>query len=261
MNEIPSEPPLDHVIDRIVDGSLEPGELRLALAQLEGETDGWKKCTLAFLEAQCWRDAFRGVEAPAASKPGSRPDAIRSARETFDRRNIGWWRSAAAAGIVAVAFALGWLSRVSDRVEPAGAVHPFSASALMVDKSNDSSSSRESVIPVSAAPPGPSRLERRSAADSSPEGPNHIVQAVGQVQFGPEGAGATVPILAGPGINVDWLNTQPPPLSESEQVLLQRHGYQVDQRRRLLVGTLADGRRVSVPIDQVEIRFTGIDPL
>ncbi len=43
MNEIPREEPLDHVIDRIVDGSLGPGELRVALSRLEPERDGWKQ--------------------------------------------------------------------------------------------------------------------------------------------------------------------------------------------------------------------------
>jgi hypothetical protein len=81
------------------------------------------------------------------------------------------------------------------------------------------------------------------------------------VRIGPEGTGATVPILTGPGINGDWLKAQPPPLSEHEQVALQRLGYQVDQRRRLLIATLADGRRVSVPIDQVQVRYTGSNPL
>ena len=43
--------------------------------------------------------------------------------------------------------------------------------------------------------------------------------------------------------------------------VLQQHGYQVDQRRRLISATLADGRRVTVPIDQVQIRYTGNNPL
>jgi hypothetical protein len=70
-----------------------------------------------------------------------------------------------------------------------------------------------------------------------------------------------LPILAGPGINTEWLKNQPPPVSEHGQAVLQQHGYQVDQRRRLISATLRDGRRVTVPIDQVQIRYTGNNPL
>jgi hypothetical protein len=84
---------------------------------------------------------------------------------------------------------------------------------------------------------------------------------VGRVRFGPEGTGAEVPILAGPGIDRGWLAAQPPPVSDYGLAVLQRHGYQVDQRRRLLVGTLGDGRRVTVPVDQVQVLYTGNNPL
>ena len=88
-----------------------------------------------------------------------------------------------------------------------------------------------------------------------------VVRSVGRVHFGSDSSGAEVPILAGPGITEQWLRNQPPPLNEHREVALQRQGYQVDQRRRLITTTLADGRRVTVPIDQVQIRYTGNNPL
>jgi len=259
MNESPREQQLDNVIDRIVDGSLGPGELRLALSRLEHEPDGWKRCTLAFLEAQCWRDSFRALEAPSVSGPGCEPDSIRLAQQKFDRPRTRSWRGAAAVGIIAASFALGWLSHVSRPRELAGPILPVPSGPIVAEVLHASSS--EPVIPASVDPPRPAASDRPFAADQSPPNPGDIVQTVAQVRIGPEGAGATVPILAGPGIDGDWLTAQPPPLSEREQVILQRHGYQVDQQRRLLIGTLADGRRVSVPIDQVQIRYTGTNPL
>ena len=88
-----------------------------------------------------------------------------------------------------------------------------------------------------------------------------VVRWVGRLRVGNARTGAEVPILAGPGITEQWLRDQPPPLNEHREVALQRQGYQVDQRRRLITTTLADGRRVTVPIDQVQIRYTGNDPL
>jgi hypothetical protein len=44
-------------------------------------------------------------------------------------------------------------------------------------------------------------------------------------------------------------------------VVLERNGYQVDQRRQYLTATLADGRRVAFPVDHVRIQYRGNEPL
>ena len=81
------------------------------------------------------------------------------------------------------------------------------------------------------------------------------------MRFGSQRSSAEVPILAGPGLNEEWLTRQPPPVSEHGQVVLERNGYQVDQRRQFLMAIMADGRRVAVPVDYVRIQFTGNEPL
>ncbi len=48
---------------------------------------------------------------------------------------------------------------------------------------------------------------------------------------------------------------------QAPEVVLQQHGYQVDQHRRFISTTLADGRRVTVPVDLVQVRYTGNNPL
>jgi hypothetical protein len=260
MNEPSREQPFNHVIDRIIDGSLGPGELRLAMSRLDREPDGWKRCTLAFLEAQSWREAFRALEVSAASKPGCEPASIRSTPPTYvQRRERPWRGAAAAAGIIAGSFALGWLSHVSGPRDVAGPPPPVSSSPIVAQERHDSPS--ELAIPAPVDPSRPAGSAARFAADRSPPSPGEVVQTVAQLQIGTEGGGATVPILAGPGINGEWLKSQPPAVSEHERVVLQRHGYQVEERRRLLIGTLGDGVRVSVPVDQVQIRYTGTDPL
>jgi hypothetical protein len=84
---------------------------------------------------------------------------------------------------------------------------------------------------------------------------------VGRLRLGTPEAGAEVPILAGPGIDAQWLANQPPPVTEYGQAVLQRHGYQVDQSRRFIPAVLTDGRPVAVPVDMVQIRYTGNNPL
>ena len=68
---------------------------------------------------------------------------------------------------------------------------------------------------------------------------------------------AEVPIFAGPGITPRWLLEQPLPVSEHDRAVWQRQGYELEQRRRLLSIPLANGRRATVPVDHVQVRYVG----
>jgi len=43
------------IFDRLVDGELTPTERRQLLASLDDRPEGWRRCAIAFLEAQSWR--------------------------------------------------------------------------------------------------------------------------------------------------------------------------------------------------------------
>src|SRR5262249_826630 len=156
--------------------------------------------------------------------PGS-VHSVRSGDVIPIRRGLRWWRSAAAGVMVAASFALGWLSHSSASRDGDGSSHLIAAAPTAVQSDVDSTS--EPVAAASAGSSEPSQPNGRFAARQSLSTPDELVRTVAQVRIGPEGTGATVPILTGPGINGDWLKAQPPPLSEHEQVALQRLGYQV----------------------------------
>src|SRR5437773_7780048 len=68
IDRVTGEPPLagamysyDPLIDRLVSGDLEETRRQELLAWLEEHPDRWRKCALAFLEAQLWRQAFDGA--------------------------------------------------------------------------------------------------------------------------------------------------------------------------------------------------------
>src|ERR1017187_5596583 len=54
--------------DLLVDGELSETDRRDLLLELEHEPDGWRRCALAFLEAQCWKAELRQIAAPAAAE-------------------------------------------------------------------------------------------------------------------------------------------------------------------------------------------------
>jgi hypothetical protein len=95
-------------LDRLVDGELGEAERASLLGALDREPDGWKRCAMAFLEAQAWREAAAGggmrLTPPA---PPARSPVLR--------------QLVAIAAVVAVAFCVGFVSR--DAVQT-GSQHP-----------------------------------------------------------------------------------------------------------------------------------------
>ena len=109
----PLTPISDDFIDRIVDGEL-PRELREAVAILDQHPEGWKRCGLAFLESQCWRESLRTLPQPTTySLTSQSPLLRRSAPSLIGARH--WLRSPIAAGIIAASFAMGWVGHATQR--------------------------------------------------------------------------------------------------------------------------------------------------
>src|SRR5262245_24670774 len=51
----------DVVFDRLVDGELTPDERRQLLESLDKRPERWRRCAIAFLEGQSWRDELGQV--------------------------------------------------------------------------------------------------------------------------------------------------------------------------------------------------------
>ena len=260
MTDSDSVNPLDaDFFDRIVDGGLPPSELRIALDRLDRDPNGWKRCALFFIEAQCWRESFRAHDQPAASCLMSPTLSKKAVVELIRRRSPVWRTPAIAAGIAIISFAMGWIvhpRQPLSKVRDGGLPDLFVSEGTVASHPGPSQATESSTLNEEVGEFA--RLsERKPSARSSSED----VVAIARVQVSSGGETAEVPILAGPNINEQWLRNQPPRLSEHQQALLERNGFQVDQHRRLLTGTLADGRRVTVPIDQVNFRYKGNDPL
>ncbi len=107
---LPLEPhePLDplegSLVDRLVDGELSEMERRALLLRFENEPDCWRRCALAFLEAQCWREAFAPLVTPTLAQTVRLPECPGPQR--------GVWGAAAIltglAAALVLAFGLGW---------------------------------------------------------------------------------------------------------------------------------------------------------
>jgi hypothetical protein len=108
MNDAPYDND-DALLDRLVDGELPPDELRRLLASLDGQSDGWRRCALAFLEAQSWRGAMRAMlQAAPSATPAAALTPSTESTSAHRRRFARIDQLFAAAAALLAAFGLGW---------------------------------------------------------------------------------------------------------------------------------------------------------
>ena len=209
----------DSAIDRLVDGDLNESDRREILLALEEDPDGWRRCALAFLEDQSWREALAypaSVGPKVASIPPS-PPSIRPPTRWIRRASM-------VASLLALSFAAGRFSPGNPRVEV-------------------------------------SRADSPKPVETIPE----PIREVGYIDFVDGSSGETpprrLPILSGPGLDEKMFRDRPPTVPDYVRARLERQGYQVKERRKLVSITLEDGRRVSIPMDEVELDYVGQKPL
>jgi len=222
----------DLLFDRLVDGELSPSERRELLASLDDRRDGWRRCALAFLEAQTWSEGLGHlVRAPATldsvsleeTKPVVTPASTRGASRSRWQR-AGWL--AVAAGLL-VAFTLGWLGRGGGA--PRVATNPLS---------------HDSAAQIADATPSPElpHAERRDDALTL-----WVRNENGQAQ----------PIQV-PLVDAETLDRQlgmqfrtgvPAELRSR----LQDRGFDVESKRRYAPLWLENGRSMIVPVEDTRI--------
>lgn len=97
--------------DRLVDGELTGDQRRLLLESLDARPDGWRRCALAFLEAQSWREEL-GQVARAAHPLDDLSEKSTVVSSTASQAKTNRWVAAQLLAIAAgllIAFGLGWM--------------------------------------------------------------------------------------------------------------------------------------------------------
>ncbi|WP_435018944.1 hypothetical protein TA3x_000935 [Tundrisphaera sp. TA3] len=210
-------------IDRLVDGELGEAERRALLLRLESDPDGWRRCALAFLEDQAFRSVLGG---PASPIPLVRPVA---SHRRPRRAAILLGRLSLAAGVIAATFAAGFHLGGTER-------------------GRDPIAMAQAELPESPAPE---------------EEDDDAIKEVGWALVGGEAAGGDpgyrVPILAGSGLDEQWLQSRPSTVPDYIRAQWEREGYQVAERRRLMSLNLDDGRKLAIPMANVELEYVGQD--
>lgn len=224
-------------LDRLVDGALSVHERRALLLRIEAEPEAWRRCGLAFLEAQAWRESFGAMTSPHADEPP--PILDLSTR----RPRLRLVSSALAAGLAFTAFLLGRATMGPDRPEPAPSAPPAQVANLAPATPLDASlHDHENII---------------KSLDPNPWTPG--IQAVGYLTLptdtDPEAPTFELPVVTGPGIDDRWLRDQPSFIPEDVRLDWERSGFEVESQRRLVSVQLDDdGRYLTIPVDEVLLR-------
>jgi hypothetical protein len=102
----------DTVFDRLVDGELTTIERRRLLASLDDQPGGWRRCALAFLEAQCWSEGLDELlREPSASHSADEKVGVLPAATFRPNRRLGVvWMTVAAGLLAALTLGLIWRS-------------------------------------------------------------------------------------------------------------------------------------------------------
>lgn len=242
-----SDPPLD--FDLLADGELSEERRRALLSRLDDHPEGWRRCALAFLEAQDWKRemprAGGANDPPAADASAAIAENSASPVIVAQRPLLGWlgtMLAMAASFLLALGMGIAWRGGWHDEeIADRPALTPGPELALTHGPAAEPADS--AVVPEPGAP------------QFGPDAPQYgkvmltVLGADGQERL------VEVPILTADRYDPELLSGQPAALSHDLVRQLQRSGHEVNQYRELVPVSLEDGRQLVLPVDQVEVRF------
>ena len=228
----------DSGFDRLVDGELNEQERRQLLSRLDGEPNGWRRCALAFLESQCWKQTLgdtisRGLSAEPSFK------TILATRSPWPGRLS---TLAAMAASFMLAFWIGSLVQrtgFDQTATPAGSIGNIASTAA----------TRPAIQPAVEPNTG---LAGIVSPKQTPSTPWQTVTV-----SAPAGSAIRVPARERNNIDQQWLRSLPSAVPDDVMQAFNRTGHQIEQHRELVPVPLNDGRRLVVPVDQVDVHYVG----
>ncbi|HUT92829.1 MAG TPA: hypothetical protein VMY37_25270 [Thermoguttaceae bacterium] len=232
--------PDDERFDLLADGELPEPERRRLLSGLDHVPGGWRRCALAFLEAQSWKEEMQSIRPESTAQArGARP--IR--RTGFPGGFFGTLVAMAASFILALGLGVAF----QDIGRPGPELGPSRIEIAGGPQQPEASASK-AVEPQ--IPPGPS---------APPAAPDHAWQLVSvPVGTGPDGTQSIqVPAREGDRVDEQWMDRFAPTIPAELAEALKQQGRELRWSRQLVPFPLEDGQQLVVPLEQVELHYVG----
>ena len=228
---------------------------RSCSASLDDEPGAWRHCALAFLEAQNWRwQLSRVASEPLVAQLTSPPRdtiaiSISPARQT-NFSSLGAILAIAASLLVAFGIGTRFPSFANDD----------DGGGALVAKQNAASVERQAGTLDSESPMQPSAI-----SDSQPELVDTAAEPLQTLTLKPIGDDGgepiELPLIESDADGAIAASARPSALSGSLISEFEKDGFVVDRQQRLWPVDLPDGRRVLVPVEEVDIRSPQVERL
>jgi hypothetical protein len=215
------QPTDDILFDRLVDGELSPAERRELLASLDAQPEGWRRCALAFLEAQTW-----GKELPKLVADMTNPTGASLAEEESlePAWSMNWYAIAAS---LLFAFTLGLALRDLPHSHQTRAPNPSNIAVT---------------LPQPAAP-----AQQLAAAAPGDAVTLWVRDDSGQARQ------LRVPLVDATAMDRQMGLEFQSGLPADVRSQLEQRGYQVESKRRYAPFMLDNGRPLIVPVEDTKI--------
>lgn len=258
---------LQRELDRLVDGELSPQRQQALLRHLDQVEDGWRRCALAFVESQVWRQEFDRLSGDEpAHPPATAPAAVSTssgtpAEDGTHAASLAPWQRrvftlmSMAASFV-VAFLLGFAVHRNDSGDTQVVEH--SQSPAEHGRTEHDPTEHGLAVAEHQSPAVPGITVPNSLATIP--GPFGQSPSWGHVRLmvNDDGTWQPVNLPAIDGVDAEqWLSAQPSAVPEQWRQDLQRQGHTVQTQRQLVPLDLGDGRRLVVPVENVEVQYVG----
>jgi hypothetical protein len=251
----------DTQFDRLVDDELNERERRELLGQLDDEPGGWRRCALAFLEAQCWRQALGEMPNLRDSLSAPLQSAAKDAGENLARRvetprRALWLARAKVLSAMAASFLVAlWAGTLAQQAwvgQPRG----LGVGGDPVLVADNAGGFQPLMTPVDSQ----TNLVRTPRGSGLRPNPWHVVTVSAPSDGQDPRSSIEVPAIERDNIDEQWQRSVPPAIPDNVLQALARTGHQIEQQREFLPVPLQDGRQLVVPVDRVKLNYVGNGP-
>jgi|GEM_PF-4792223 len=265
------------MIDLLVDGELPEQERRLLLKHLDQTTNGWKDCAIAFLEAAMFREALTSQKnedadhknQPASLRNSSYEHLDSSPNSRFPQKqafssfssyfNRYFSRNTVTAMLGGSFFAF-FLSGIAffifftiDRPNRGNfSIVPGETVAVHAGKKEDA---RGFGLINTMDPLNTWGLLNMASSNGGVVHPNAPLRYVTLHSGNPDFQGVPFPCYSAKSVNPATYLATFSTIQKDEIQQLRNAGHEVDVHRQNIVVPDSDGRRVVIPVDQVNIKY------
>lgn len=236
-------------IDRFVDGAMDEEQQRALLSSLDYRDDGWRRLALAFVEDRAWRHDL-GTLVDARDEEPTAEVARRSDGSTQGSRWPGAVALASRPLAIAVAMAASFLIAFSVGMQwrDAQSVAPPERSNNIishVEQPLHEDADLAEAIALAEAGVGSVVLNETRPLLSRDDASDDAFRGSDSVEL---------PVITVSGGRAAWEKKNTPAFPAYLSEVLQELGYFVELRHSLVPVELPDGRRVMIPMEQIEVQ-------